>query len=130
MQNWDNLALAIVVMLGIAFSASVLIIANLISPHKPKPEKLTTYECGERPVGQAWSQFNVRFYIFALMFVIFDVETVFIFPWAVRLHWFRDQGAALGINLGLFLLLEMLIFIVILVVGLAYAWRKGVLKWV
>jgi NADH-quinone oxidoreductase subunit A len=122
--SWDNLALAIVVMLGIAFSASVLIIANLVSPHKPKPEKLTTYECGERPVGQAWSQFNVRFYIFALMFVIFDVETVFIFPWAVRLHWFREQG------LGPFLLIEMVIFIVVLVVGLAYAWRKGVLKWI
>ena len=110
--------------LGVAFSAVVLILASLISPRKPKPEKLSTYECGERPVGQAWSQFNVRYYIFALMFVIFDVETIFLFPWAVRLHWFRSMG------IGGFLLLEMVIFVLILVLGLAYAWRKGVLKWV
>ena len=119
----DYVPIAIFLLLGLAFTSSVLFIANLISPHKPKPEKLTTYECGERPVGQAWSQFNVRFYIFALMFVIFDVETIFIFPWAVRLHWFRSLG------LGPFLLIEMAVFILILAFGLAYAWRKGVLKW-
>jgi NADH-quinone oxidoreductase subunit A len=120
----DYVPVAIFLLLGLAFTSSVLGIASLVSPHKPKPEKLTTYECGERPVGQAWSQFNVRFYIFALMFVIFDVETVFIFPWAVRLHYFRS------LDLGVFLLVEMVVFVVILVFGLAYAWRKGVLKWV
>ncbi|HTE18835.1 MAG TPA: NADH-quinone oxidoreductase subunit A [Armatimonadota bacterium] len=120
----DYVPIAIFLGLGVAFTTVVLIAAWLVSPHKPKPEKLTTYECGERPVGQAWSQFNVRFYIFALMFVIFDVETVFIFPWAVRLHYFR------GLNVGVFLLIEMVVFVLILALGLAYAWRKGVLKWI
>jgi len=109
--------------LGIAFVTVTLLIAALLRPNLPKPEKLTTYECGERPVGQAWAQFNVRFYIIALLFVIFDVETVFVFPWAAQLRRFSDQG------LGVFMFVEMLIFLGILIVGLAYAWRKGVLKW-
>src|SRR5687767_6727683 len=108
----DYVPIGIFLILGIVFAASVLWIGQVISPNRPKPEKLTTYECGERPVGQAWSQFNVRFYIFALMFVIFDVETVFLFPWAVRLHWFRDAGV------GLFLLVEMVVFVLILLLGL------------
>jgi NADH-quinone oxidoreductase subunit A len=122
----DYVPIAITLALGVGFTAFALFLARLISPNKPKAEKLTTYECGERPVGQAWSQFNVRFYIFALMFVVFDVETVFVFPWAVRLYYFRG----LGPQIALFLLIEMIVFIVILVLGLAYAWRKGVLKWV
>jgi len=120
----DYVTIAVFLVLGVAFAATVLTLATLISPNKPKPEKLTTYECGERPVGQAWSQFNVRFYIFALMFVIFDVETVFIFPWAVRLRWFRS------LDIGMFLLIEMVVFVAILALGLVYAWRKGVLEWV
>jgi len=120
----DYVPIAIILAVAVAFGAAALWIARLVSPHNPRPEKLTTYECGERPVGQAWSQFNVRFYIFALMFVIFDVETIFIFPWAVRLHWFR------GLDLGAFAFVEMLVFVVILALGLAYAWRKGALKWV
>jgi NADH-quinone oxidoreductase subunit A len=120
----DYVPVAIYAVLGVVFAATVLGIGVLASPNKPKPEKLTTYECGERPVGQAWSQFNVRFYIFALMFVIFDVETVFLFPWAVRLHWFKAMA------LGPLVFVEMLVFILILILGLAYAWRKGVLKWI
>jgi NADH-quinone oxidoreductase subunit A len=120
----DYVPVAIVLVLGVGFAAFVLWFAGIVSPNKPKPEKLTTYECGERPVGQAWSQFNVRFYIFALMFVVFDVETVFVFPWAVRLYWFRSVGMAA------FMLVEMVVFVLILVLGLAYAWRKGVLKWI
>jgi len=120
----DYIPVGITLALGVVFSILVIWLADRISPRKPKPEKLTTYECGERPVGQAWSQFNVRFYIFALMFVIFDVETVFIFPWAVRLHWFR------GMDLGPIIFFEMVVFIAVLVIGLAYAWKKGVLKWV
>lgn len=114
---------AMFVVLGIGFVVMVLGISSLLRPHNPRPEKLTTYECGERPIGQAWSQFNVRYYIFALMFVVFDVETVFLFPWALRLKWFHDQGV------GMFIFVEMMVFIWILVLGLAYAWRKGVLKW-
>jgi len=85
----------------------------------PLPEKYTTYECGEEPVGSAWIQFNIRFYVIALIFIIFDVEVVFLLPWAVV---FR--------KLGMFAFVEGLIFLAILAVGLAYVWRKGDLAWV
>ena len=90
-----------------------------IRPQRPSDEKLRNYECGEPPIGSAWIQFNPRFYIFALIFVIFDVEVVFLFPWAVAYK-----------SLGLFALVEMLIFVGILLVGLLWAWKKGMLKWV
>lgn len=116
--------IAVFAIVGILFVMMTLGVSALLRPHLPRPEKLTTYECGERPIGQAWSQFNVRYYIFTLVFVIFDVETVFLSPWAMQLGWFRQNG------LGLFLFFEMLVFILILVLGLIYVWRKGVLKWV
>jgi NADH-quinone oxidoreductase subunit A len=90
-----------------------------IRPHRPSEEKLTTYECGEEPVGSAWIQFNIRFYVFALVFIVFDVEAAFLLPWAVA---FRD--------LGMLAFLEGLVFILILVVALAYVWRKGDLAWI
>jgi len=90
-----------------------------LRPARFSEEKLTTYECGEEPVGNAWIQFNIRFYVFALIFVVFDVEAVFLLPWAVV---FRE--------LGLLAYLEGLVFIAILVVALAYVWRKGDLAWV
>ena len=93
-------------------------VAALIRPDKPNPSKLIAYESGVDPVGIGWSQSQIRYYVFALLFVIFDVEAVFIFPWAVRLE-----------ALGVFGLVEMMIFIGILALGLLYAWRKGVLKW-
>jgi NADH-quinone oxidoreductase subunit A len=99
--------------------ASVLGLGRLIRPSRPNREKLTTYESGVDPVGSAYSQSQVRYYIFALLFVLFDVEAVFIFPWAMHLEAF-----------GYFGLVEMGIFVFILVLGLAYAWRKGVLRWV
>lgn len=116
--------IAVFAVIGILFVAMTLTVSALLRPHYPRPEKLTTYECGERPIGQAWSQFNVRYYIFTLVFVIFDVEVVFLFPWAMQLGWFREIG------LGVFLFFEMLVFILILFLGLIYVWRKGVLKWV
>ena len=90
-----------------------------LRPHRPGPIKQTTYECGLETVGDSWVQFKVQYYLYALIFVLFDVETVFLYPWAV---------AYLG--LPLFALLEMLIFLGILAVGLVYAWRKGALEWV
>jgi NADH-quinone oxidoreductase subunit A len=104
---------------GVLFVAVAFFAAWLLRPRRPNPVKLDTYECGEPAFGGAWIQYNVRYYLYALVFVVFDVETVFLYPWAVA---FRQ--------LGLFALVEMLIFIGILVVGLAYAWRKGFLKWV
>ncbi|UCD18663.1 MAG: NADH-quinone oxidoreductase subunit A [Candidatus Zixiibacteriota bacterium] len=112
-------AVLIFLLLGIGLVLVTFFVARLIRPANPYKAKNQTYECAEQPVGDSWVQFNNRFYIFALLFVIFDVEAVFLFPWAV----------AFG-QLGLFALIEMVIFIFILVIGLIYAWKKGVLKWV
>ena len=92
---------------------------RLLRPTRPQAQKYINYESGVDPVGTGWSQSQIRYYIFALLFVMFDVEAVFIFPWAVRID-----------ALGVFGLVEMLVFIVILALGLVYAWRKGVLRWV
>jgi NADH:ubiquinone oxidoreductase subunit 3 (subunit A) len=99
--------------------AFTLVLWWAIRPARFSEEKLTTYECGENPSGPAWIQFNIRFYVFALIFIIFDVEAVFLLPWAVV---FRE--------LGLLAYIEGLVFIGVLVVALAYVWRKGDLEWV
>jgi NADH-quinone oxidoreductase subunit A len=103
----------------VAFLVVNLLLWKVLRPSRFSEEKLTTYECGENPVGSAWIQFNIRFYVFALIFIIFDVEAVFLLPWAVV---FRD--------LGVLAYMEGLVFIAILVVALAYVWRKGDLEWV
>jgi NADH:ubiquinone oxidoreductase subunit 3 (subunit A) len=107
----------IVVALG--FLVVNLLAWKVLRPSRFSEEKLTTYECGENPQGSAWVQFNIRFYVFALIFLIFDVEAVFLLPWAVV---FRE--------LGMIAFVEGLVFIAILVVALAYVWRKGDLEWV
>ncbi len=98
---------------------AMLGVGRLLRPTRPQGGKYVNYECGVDPVGGGWSQSQIRYYVFALLFVMFDVEAVFIFPWAVRLE-----------ELAVFGLVEMGIFIVILTLGLVYAWRKGVLRWV
>jgi NADH-quinone oxidoreductase subunit A len=98
-------------------------LSRLIRPHNPEPGKLATYECGEPPTGSAWINFNIRFYLVALIFVIFDVEVAFIYPVAVV---FRDW--VLKGN-GLFALAEILVFVSILFVGLVYVWVKRDLEW-
>ncbi len=117
----SNFASVLLFMLvALAFVVIGLLLSKLIRPKgTPSPDKLSTYECGETPVGIAWIQFNIRFYVFALIFIIFDVEIMFLLPWAVVFK-----------TLGMFAFVEGLIFIGILVVGLAYVWRKGDLEWV
>ena len=100
------------------FVAAGLLVAWLLRPRRPYPGKVAPYECGEEPVGDAWVRFNVRFYVIALIFLVFDVEVVFLLPWALV---FRD--------LGLFGFLEMAVFLGILLVGFAYVWVKGDLDW-
>lgn len=95
-----------------------ILLGWLLGPRKPNPIKVDTYECGVETVGDTWVQFKVQYYIFALVFLIFDVEMVFLFPWAV----------AYG-NLGLFAFVEVLIFLGLLAVALVYVWRKGALEW-
>lgn len=103
---------------GAMFVAGGLITSWILRPHRPYPAKLSSYECGEEPVGNAWVRFNVRFYVIALIFLIFDVEVIFLFPWALV---YRE--------LGLFAFIEMAVFLAILLVGLAYVWVKGDLDW-
>jgi len=98
--------------------AVAILVPRLIAPRKPNPIKLDTYECGLETVGDSRVQFKVQYYIFALVFLIFDVEIVFLFPWAVAFK-----------QLELFMVVEGIVFILILLAGLIYAWRKGVLEW-
>ena len=103
---------------GVLFVSLLLGISKLIRPDNPTREKLFTYESGVDPSGAGFLQSNIRYYVFALLFVMFDVEAVFIFPWALGLETYDVFG-----------LVEMIVFIVILALGLVYAWRKGVLRW-
>lgn len=114
----NYLIVAIFLFLGLALPIGALTAGRFLRPHNPNPAKQTTYESGMEPIGGSWVQFNVKYYIYALLFVVFDVETIFLYPWAVA----YDQ-------LGLFALVEMLIFVVLLVIGLIYAWKKKVLEW-
>ena len=115
----DYLTVVWFALAALVLGGLLLGVAAAIRPNKPNPSKLTAYESGVDPVGIGWSQSQIRYYVFALLFVIFDVEAVFIFPWAVRLE-----------ALQVFGLVEMIIFIAILALGLLYAWRKRVLRWV
>ncbi len=114
---------------GLAFVGLVLFVGSLLRPNRPNIEKQTTYESGEEPVGNANVQFNVRFYVVALIFVLFDVELVFLFPWATVF----GQKALIEETNGLWgwlSLAEMFIFVALLALGLAYVWAKGFLDWV
>ena len=117
LENW--LFVGLLVLVAALLPAMPIIIARFIAPRKPNAQKMETYECGVETVGDTWVQFKVQYYIYALLFVIFDIETVFLYPWAVAFN-----------RLGLFAFVEMMIFLIILVGGLVYAWRKGVLEWV
>ncbi len=112
-------AVLLFIVLGIVLLSVLLAVSRIIAPSKPTREKLDTYECGEEPEGPAMIQFNIRFYVIALIFLIFDVEVVFLFPWAAV---FKDMGLVAFVEMALFLL--------ILIVGLAYVWKKADLDWV
>ena len=114
---------------GIIFVLGGLMTAWLIRPNRPNIEKLATYESGEEPAGTAWGQFNIRFYIIALVFILFDVEIIFLFPWATVFGQKELIEATDGLW-GWFALVEMFVFIGILALGLAYVWAKGYLDWV
>ncbi|MFO0849764.1 MAG: NADH-quinone oxidoreductase subunit A [Gemmataceae bacterium] len=136
---------------AIAFVAGNLLLGHLIRPRKPSPEKGEVYECGEQPIGSAWIQFDLRFYVVALLFVIFDVEIAFFFPWAVVFgtatraanealppEQREAAAAALGAaadpatmhTLAVLAFLDLLVFFGVLLVGFAYLWKRGDLEWV
>jgi NADH-quinone oxidoreductase subunit A len=104
---------------GVLFVVGNYFLSSLLRPFHPNAKKLATYECGEEPFGTAWVQYNVRYYLFAVFFVIFDVEALFLIPWALV---FKSLGAAA--------FLEMLIFLFLLFMALIHVWKKGGLKWV
>jgi len=117
--NLSYLYAAILFVAGFVFVMIATVLANIIAPHSRTKEKLQTYESGETPIGSAWVQYPVGFYVFALLFVAFDVDIVFIIAWAVIFK-----------QLSIFGFFEILFFIVVLALGLAYAWRKGVIRWI
>ncbi|MBI9071679.1 MAG: NADH-quinone oxidoreductase subunit A [Melioribacteraceae bacterium] len=108
----------IFIIIAILFVGIAILLSKLIRPKRPTNEKLTTYECGEEPIGTPWVKFNIRFYVIALIFLIFDVEIVLLFPWALSYKDFGIVGFLAGI-----------IFLIILGIGMIYEWRKGDLEW-
>ena len=113
------LILSVFLVLSIILPIAALTVGRFLRPHNPTSEKLATYESGVEPSGKAWVRFHVRYYMYALLFVLFDVEALFLLPWAVAF----DQ-------LGLFALIEAVVFVALLFIGLIYAWKKKVLEWV
>lgn len=116
LDNW--LFVGLFLLLAGIFPALPIMIARIVAPRKPNDEKLATYECGMETVGETWVQFKVQYYLYALVFLIFDVEIIFLYPWVVaydNLEWF---GVIAGV-----------LFIFLLADGLAYAWKKGALEW-
>ncbi len=116
LNNWLFVGLLIVV--AALLPALPLILARLLAPRKPNSQKLDTYECGMETVGDTWVQFKVQYYIYALVFLVFDVEVIFLYPWAVAF----DKLPLLGVIAGI-------LFIFLLGDGLVYAWKKGALQW-
>jgi NADH:ubiquinone oxidoreductase subunit 3 (subunit A) len=116
----DYAFVGIFILVGAALVAIPILLSRLVAPRKPNSIKSETYECGMETIGETWVQFKAQYYIYALVFAIFDIETVFLFPWAVAYKEFAT----------IFPLVEMILFILILAGGLLYAWRKGALEWV
>ena len=110
--------IGVLTLAAIVIAVLPLVLARFVAPRKPGKSKTEAYECGLQSTGDPWVQFRVQYYIYALLFVVFDVEIVFIYPWAM-----------IWKSVGLVALVEMAIFLGILAVGLAYAWKKGVLEW-
>jgi NADH-quinone oxidoreductase subunit A len=117
--GFDYVVIGVFVLFGAIFVAATVAVSNLLSPKsRPEPNRFEPYECGVEPVGPPWVQFRIGYYVYALLFVVFDIETVFLYPWAVVFD-----------AMGLFILAEMVVFIAILGAGLAYAWKEGALRW-
>src|SRR3954447_11300964 len=119
MTVYNYIFVGLLLLGAISFALAPLAVVALVAPRKRSLAKSDIYECGVRTTGETWVRFRIQYYIYALMFVIFDIETVFLYPWAV------SYG-----GLGPFALVEMVVFLFILFVGLAYAWAKGVMRWV
>ncbi|MBD1433825.1 NADH-quinone oxidoreductase subunit A [Sphingobacterium sp. DN00404] len=118
----------LIAIVGILLVCVTILLARILSPKKPNPEKLSTYECGEEAIGSAWIQINPRFYVIALVFLLFDVELIFVFPWATVFG--NKEFIAADGRWGWFTLVEMGMFLGILIVGLIYVWKRGDISWI
>jgi NADH-quinone oxidoreductase subunit A len=128
---FDYVNVLVFLAVGLMFVFVNMILGSLIRPQRKHKEGRETYECGEETIGESWIQFDIRYYTVALVYVIFAVEIAFLFPWAVVLREaLTGSGAAAGAGIGLFALVEGVLFILILFLGLAYVWAKGDLDWV
>jgi len=128
---FDYLNVLVFASVGLVFVFANLLVASLVRPTRSTDEGLETYECGEETIGDAWIQFDIRYYTVALVYVVFAVEIAFLFPWALVLREaIAGTGAAVGQGIGLFALVEGLLFVAILFLGLVYVWLKGDLDWV
>lgn len=114
---------------SMAFVSVTLLVGKMLRPNRPNEQKLSTYESGEEPVGSAWGRFNPRFYIIALVFILFEAELIFLFPWAVVFGDAQMVAATSG-SWGWLALGEMFFFLLVLALGLAWVWREGLLEWV
>ena len=123
-MNFDFANVLVLLLLGAGTAALMLTLGSLLRPSNPERQKLSTYECGEPPTGSAWINFNIRFYLIALIFVIFDVEVAFIYPVATVFRQFVENGQ------GLLVFTELLVFVGILFLGLVYVWVKRDLEWI
>lgn len=126
LSQYGNILLMGIV--GILLVCVTMLLAKIIAPKKPNPIKLSTYECGEETTGSSWIQFNPRFYVIALVFLLFDVELIFVFPWSTVFG--NAALIAADPRWGVFTLIEMGIFLAILILGLVYVWKKGDLNWI
>ena len=112
------LFIGLLILVAAAFAAGPLLLVSILAPKKKSKNKSESYECGVITVGDSWLRFRMQYYLYAILFVLFDIETVFLYPWAV------SYG-----GLGFFALIEMIIFVAMLLIGLAYAWARGALRW-
>ena len=117
MQN-DLLYIGVFMLIALFIPGIAIVIAGVLGPKRPAPMKNSAYECGIETVGETWVQFKAQYYVYALIFLVFDVETIFLYPWAVAYN-----------AIGIWAVLEAVLFIAILAGGLGYAWRKGALEW-
>lgn len=127
------LSIVICVLFGIGFVFAALAVGSVVRPRVPNPEKVAVYECGEPPIGSSWVQFDLRFYIVALVFLVFDVEVALFYPWAVAFGSAAELAKELGMELFQIrrvAVIDMLFFFGVLLVGFAYLWRFGYLDWV
>ncbi len=114
----DYLVIGTFVLVGIVFVMLTVSVSNILSHQNPSAAKSRIYECGVDPIGSPWVQFRIGYYVYALLFVVFDIETVFLYPWAVVFS-----------RMGMFVLVEMALFVAVLLLGLLYAWKEGALTW-